>query len=77
MWLHDQAGTIPMKPATTIAVAQFDEIHGAVMLGGPVLVIDLAGGDIQENDAAGPKKRHHSAVRKADVAVAMPATLIR
>src|ERR1700674_124699 len=78
MWLHDQAGTIPIEPPAAISVAQFDEIHGAVMFGGPVLlVIDLAGGDIQENDAAGPEKRHHSAVRKADVAVAIAAITAR
>src|SRR5260370_16894631 len=77
MGLHDQAGSIPVKPTAAIAVAQFHKVHRPVMFIGPLLVFDLVHGNIHQDDAARTKKGHHSPVREPNVAIAVPAIAFR
>src|SRR5258708_15420876 len=77
MGLHDQAGSIPVKPTAAIAVAQFHKVHRPVMFIGPLLVFDLVHGNIHQDDAARTKKGHHSPVREPNVAIAVPAIAVR
>ena len=51
--LHHQPSAVLMKPAAAIAGADIYKIHGAVMLCGPVTVLDLVFGGIDQHDAAG------------------------
>src|SRR5712664_2644981 len=77
MGLHDQAGSIPVKPSAAIAVAQFHKVHGSVVFTGPFLVFDVMHGNIHQDDAARTKKGRHSPVREPNIAIAVPAIAVR
>ena len=63
MRLHKQARPVLLKPSATIAVAQLDKIHGAVVFIGPVVVLDAANADIHENYTPG---RSRGTMRRSD-----------
>jgi hypothetical protein len=62
MGLHQQALPIQLKPTTSVALSQLDEIHRPVVFVGPVVVFNVANGDIHENDTPGAQQRHHAPV---------------
>ncbi len=67
--LHDQFPSVLVKPTAAIARPDIYKIHGAVMLRGPVAILNLVFGSIDQDDAAGPQDRHHSPVTDANVPV--------
>jgi hypothetical protein len=77
MWLHQQARSILMEPSASVAVANFDKIHGPVVFVGPIVVFDAPHADIHENHTARSQQRHHAPVRQTNVTVAMARTSIR
>src|SRR5277367_453757 len=77
MRLHEQTRAVLVKPATAVALAQFDKIHGAIVFIAPIVVFDAARGNVDENYAAGAQERRHSAVGETDVSITMPGTSVR
>ena len=67
--LHDQPSAVLVKPTAAIACPDVHKIHGAVMLGGPVAILNLVFGSIDQHDAARAQDRHHSPVTGADISV--------
>src|SRR5580704_5335961 len=76
MRLHKQAHPVLLKPSATIAVAQLDKIHGAIVFIGPVVVFDAPNADIHENYTTRAQQGHHAAVRRADVSITLSGTAI-
>src|SRR5580698_2194329 len=69
MRLHKQTRPVLLKPSATIAVTQLDEIHGAVVFIGPVVVLHTANADIQQNYTPRAQQGHHAPVRRTDVPI--------
>ena len=67
--LHDQFPPVLVKPAAAIACPDVNKVHGAVMLRGPVAVLNLVFRGVDQDDAAGPQYRRHAAVSGADVSI--------
>src|SRR5579864_1581043 len=66
-----------MKPATAVAVAQFDEVHGAVIFVAPVVVFNVAYADIYQNHTARPQHGNHAPVRQSDVSISVAGVAVR
>src|ERR1700721_1408751 len=71
MWLHKQARPVLLEPATAVALAQLDEVHGPVIFVAPVVVLNAAYADIDEHHAARPQHGYHAAVRQSDISIAV------
>ena len=77
MWLHLQAAAILMEPSASVTVANFDKIHGPVVLVSPIVVFEASHANIYEYHTAGTQQWHHSPVRQTNVTVSLVGISIR
>ena len=77
MGLHHQPRAFLMEPSTTIPIAHFDKVHRTVMLRSPIAIIDFVYRTIHQHDASGAQQRHHSPVRRSDIAIEVMAVAVR
>src|SRR5438105_14306503 len=77
MGLHHQPRAFLMEPSTTISIAHFDKVHWTVMCRNPIAIIDFGYRTIYQHDAPGAQQRHHSPVRRSDIAIEVMAVAVR
>src|SRR2546430_15071735 len=77
MGLHHQPRAFLMEPSTTIPIAHFDKVHWTVVFRNPIAIIDFVYRTIYQHDAPGAQQRHHSPVRRSDIAIEVMAVAVR